>query len=118
MLALRLAPYARVVRRVTVAVIHHERPKLGTYRLKKQFAELRGKVGGCGCWRKGQEVVMQILSDGSVYVEKGERFPLKCPACGSYIPFRDTVAVTCEKCGHEDAHEEFCDVEYQMATVQ
>ena len=61
---------------------------------------------------------MQIIYDGSLYLEKGERIPLKCPKCGNYVPYSFDVAIVCGACGHRDCHEEFANVTYQMATKQ
>jgi hypothetical protein len=61
---------------------------------------------------------MIILEDGTFYLEKGDKFPLKCPKCGVYIPYSDDIAIFCRTCGHRDCHEEFSNVSYEMAKVQ
>jgi len=61
---------------------------------------------------------VKIFEDGTLFVMAGEPFPMKCPNCGTYIPYSDDVAIVCGSCGHRDAQEEFCDAMYEMATKQ
>ena len=61
---------------------------------------------------------MKVLDDGSGYLEAGEKIPLKCPACGTYIIYSDDIAIVCPSCGHRDSHEEFADVKFVMETKQ
>jgi hypothetical protein len=63
---------------------------------------------------------MKILDDGTVMIEKGERFPFKCPVCGKLIAWQDPEAVSeivCS-CGHQGTPEEFSEVEYELRPVQ
>lgn len=61
---------------------------------------------------------MIVLEDGSVYLAKGERFPMKCPHCTAFIPYQNGLSATCPKCGHEDCAEEFCNAEFVSRPVQ
>ena len=55
------------------------------------------------------------LGDGNFYLEKGERFPYKCPQCGKLIAyFRTELPVTCSDCGHTGSAEDFGDAEYEI----
>ena len=60
---------------------------------------------------------MEILADGSVYLEKGEKMPRKCPVCGAYIVYAEEVVEVECVCGHHGAAAEFEDVEYEMRPV-
>ena len=59
---------------------------------------------------------MKILDDGSVYIEKGESFPFKCPACGKFIPFEAAAVEVICACGFHGDVKEFSEVEYKIAT--
>jgi hypothetical protein len=60
---------------------------------------------------------MEDIGNGDVYVQKGERFPRKCPKCKATIPFIEGVEWIICKCGHEGLTEEFEDVVYELRPV-
>jgi uncharacterized Zn finger protein (UPF0148 family) len=60
---------------------------------------------------------MKILEGGSIYIEKGELFPLKCPECGIHLPFRKQESVVCGMCHHRGCIEDFSNVTYEMETI-
>lgn len=55
---------------------------------------------------------MEILQDGRVYIKAGERFPFKCPKCGTLITYQISIWVTCTSCGHEGRDDDFSDVAF------
>lgn len=59
---------------------------------------------------------MKILADGSLYVEKGEPMPFKCPECGTYAPWVLCAQIICDGCGLIGTPEDFSEVTYEMAT--
>ena len=62
---------------------------------------------------------MIVLDDGSVYLDKGETFPFKCPECGDYTPYVDNIAhIVCNKCGLIGTPEDFSDVRYNLERNQ
>lgn len=50
--------------------------------------------------------------DGMIWIEKGERFPFKCPECGNYIEWHPMPTVKCEACGCMGTPVEFSNVHY------
>ena len=55
------------------------------------------------------------LGDGHFYLEKGEKFPYKCPKCGKLIAwFQTNLEITCAECGHRGTHEDFGDIEFKL----
>lgn len=57
---------------------------------------------------------MKTLEDGSIYLEKGERVPYKCPRCRRVIPFFETTDVIRCRCGFEGEVEDFSETEYRI----
>lgn len=60
---------------------------------------------------------MEILEDGSVYLEKSEPMPRKCPMCGTFIVYAKGVETVECICGHSGAADEFENVQYEMRPV-
>ena len=55
--------------------------------------------------------------DGTVYLEKGDQFPLGCPGCKSLFPFSDAQEITCPKCGERGDEEHFSQGSFQFFPV-
>lgn len=51
--------------------------------------------------------------DGSVYLDKGDKIPFRCPECGVLFPFAEATIVTCPKCGVVGAPNDFSNVEFE-----
>lgn len=60
-------------------------------------------------------------SDGTFYLQKGERFPFKCPECNCYIEYTEKLlipnVIKCLNCLYEGDVEEFSEVKYDLSII-
>jgi hypothetical protein len=62
---------------------------------------------------------MKILDDGTLYLEKGEPFPFKCPECGTLNPYVANIArIVCDSCGLIGTPEDFSDLMQDVPLIR